>query len=146
MCFNNHRNIKHLSIFGHFQSSRGEFKSHLGWAGCTWTKQAESHRQPHPGEMFWPVLPFPNFQPGFCKARFLPLPRQPHPASSSEDYHKHTLVSIYCCEDTSSCIPCGHVASSKYKYTMRTLTDRDPYKKVKLLKKKKQPKNKQFCS
>lgn len=89
---------------------------------CTWTKEAESHRQPHPGEMFWPVLPFPNFQPGFSGARFLPLPRQPY-AATSRDQHKHTLGSIYCCEDTSSCIPCGHFASSKSKHTMRILTD-----------------------
>lgn len=56
--------------------------AHKHTFACTWTKEAESHRQPHPGEMFWPVFPFSNSQPGFCRACFLPLPRQPDPATS----------------------------------------------------------------
>lgn len=37
-----------------------------------------------------------------------------------------THTSVYCCEDTSSYIPCGYLASSKSKYTMRILTNQNP--------------------
>lgn len=83
----------------------------------------------------------PKFPARILQSSFPPISQAA--TSSSEAYHKHTFVSIYCCEDTSSCIPCGHAASSNYKYTMRTLADQRPDKKVKLLRKKN--KNK-FCS
>lgn len=42
----------------------------------------------------WPMLPFPNFQLGFSRACFLPLPRQPYPATSKET-NTNTHLGLY---------------------------------------------------
>lgn len=43
----------------------------------TQTKEAQSHRKPHPREIFCSMFPFQIFQPGFPSSCFIPLPVGP---------------------------------------------------------------------
>ena len=99
---------------------------------CTHTftrTQAASHRQPHPGEMFWPVLIFLHFQPGFGRDCFLPLPMQPYAVNSRET---NTLESI-AVKTHPAAFPEDSVhLQSKKKSSWEPSLTVDPYKKVKL--------------
>ena len=57
-------------------------------------KRQSPTEKPHPGEMFWPEFPFPDLQPGLCRA-FLPLPRDPDSSESREaNTNTHTCVTV----------------------------------------------------
>ncbi len=146
--FNNRRNIQDWSFSA--ISSLLQKSLNVIWAGRGICMLLDAHTHTHthththshahgPGRVPQTTAPggdvlasasIPKFPARILQSSFPPTSQAARSSYKQRGERKHALGSIYCCEDASSCIPCGRFASSKSKHGHEN--SHWPYKKVKL--------------